>query len=378
MPFEWNTYFDNGATSYPKPAEVARNVSFYLNEIGGNYGRGFSQRNFEVSRVVEELRFALAQMIGAKKDENVIFTQNATHAINIVLKGLNLEDKEVWISPLEHNAVMRPLEHLKERKNVSIKRLPCLKDGLVDVKQLPALRKDTGLVVVNHQSNVNGLIQPIEEIKRKIGPVPMLIDGAQSIGHETIDVNDLNEVYLAMTGHKGLLGPTGTGALYMYDPGAVDVFVDGGTGSVSESTGMPKFLPDRFEAGTPNIAGLFGLSAALEHRPAKNHEKSDFLEFVKELRKIAGYQVYCAEDLERQGELISINHSRLDSSSLGERLYREYQVETRVGLHCAPFAHQTLGTFPVGTVRLAPSIYHTGSDFERLLGILVEIDRTLK
>jgi cysteine desulfurase family protein len=366
-----NGYFDCGATSFPKPPEVAREMARYLNEVGGPYGRSFYQRALEVSGVVEETRSLLADLLGAKSPERVVFTHNATHAVNIVLKGLSLQGKEVWISPLEHNAVARPLRRLKQDGQIKVRFLPAAADGRVEPERL-VFSQHTGLIVVNHQSNVNGVIQPIREIKERAGRIPVLVDAAQSLGHQPIDAGAWGIDFVAFTGHKGLLGPTGTGGLYLGGR-HLQPLIEGGTGSRSESSAMPGFLPDKFEAGTPNIAGIFGLKAALMHRPVPVHTREDFLHIIQAVRQLPGLNVQAADREDHQGELFSITSGTMDCSTLGMRLYDEYGIETRLGLHCAPLAHHHLGTFPTGTVRISPSVYHRPEDFALLLAALTAI-----
>ena len=368
---ELNGYFDCGATSFPKPAQVACEMARYLNEVGGPYGRSFYGRALEVSGVVEETRSLLAGLLRAGNSEKIIFTHNATHAVNIVVKGLALQGKEVWISPLEHNAVARPLRRLKQDGQITVRFLPAAADGRVEPDRLHFSEK-TGLIVVNHQSNVNGVIQPIREIKEKAGPIPVLVDAAQSLGHQTIDTEGWGIDFVAFTGHKGLLGPTGTGGLYLGGQ-HLNPLIEGGTGSRSESSAMPGFLPDRFEAGTPNIAGLYGLRAALLHRPVPAHTREDFLGLIRAIRQLPGLSVQAALVEEHQGELFSITAGSMDSSTLGLRLYERYGIETRLGLHCAPLAHRRIGTFPSGTVRISPSVYHSPRDLALLLAALTEI-----
>ncbi len=366
-----NGYFDCGATSFPKPPEVAREMARYLNEVGGPYGRSFYQRALEVSGVVEETRSLLADLLGAKSPERVVFTHNATHAVNIVLKGLSLQGKEVWISPLEHNAVARPLRRLKQDGQIKVRFLPAAADGRVEPERL-VFSQHTGLIVVNHQSNVNGVIQPIREIKERAGRIPVLVDAAQSLGHQPIDAGAWGIDFVAFTGHKGLLGPTGTGGLYLGGR-HLQPLIEGGTGSRSESSAMPGFLPDKFEAGTPNITGIFGLKAALMHRPVPVHTREDFLHIIQAVRQLPGLNVQAADREDHQGELFSITSGTMDCSTLGMRLYDEYGIETRLGLHCAPLAHHHLGTFPTGTVRISPSVYHCPEDFALLLAALTAI-----
>lgn len=368
-----NKYFDNGATSFPKPKEVAEAISFYLNELGGTYGRGFSRRNFEVSGLVEETRELLAEKLGIKNSSKIIFTKNATEAINIVLQGLKLTGKEVFISKLEHNAVTRPLAKLAKEENIKINYLPGHADGLLDLTRISeVVSVKPALVIVAEQSNVNGVIQPVKKLKDLLEDIPLLVDATQSLGH--LGARDYSQIdYFAFTGHKGLLGSTGTGGLYLKNENSLCSLLYGGTGSKSESFSMPDFLPDRFEAGTPNIAGIIGLGAALKNFPNERHTRKDFLDFLQSISKIRNLKVLKAENKDNQGELFSIYSEKIDCAELGRKLYENYGLETRVGLHCAPLAHQTLQTFPEGTVRIAPSIYHIKKDFDFFYQSLKEI-----
>ncbi|HJO92452.1 MAG TPA: aminotransferase class V-fold PLP-dependent enzyme [Victivallales bacterium] len=371
---DFNGYFDNAATSFPKPEEVGIETLKYLNEIGGPYGRSYYGKSLQVSRVVEYTRCMLGDYLGTECADNIVFTPNATAAINTVLKGLELDYKDILYSPLEHNAVMRPLIELEKNKNITLKKLACESDGCVDLQKLPDFITDkTALVIISHQSNVNGVIQPIGEIKSIIGDIPILIDAAQSTGHIDIDIDENKFDFVAVTGHKGLLGPTGTGCLYVKEPKLLKQFIEGGTGSKSESFETPEYLPDKFEAGTHNMSGIFGLHGALLSRPEICHSFIDFQHFLNEVRNINGYKVHCANDLYRQGELFSITCSFTDISNLGLLLYEKYNIQTRVGLHCAPLAHQTINTYPNGTLRIAPSLYHSPDDFRFFIDALIDI-----
>ncbi|MBI9101289.1 MAG: aminotransferase class V-fold PLP-dependent enzyme [Spirochaetales bacterium] len=371
-----NNYFDNGATSFPKPPEVAEEISRYLNELGGPYGRSFYGRALEVSRVVEETRDLVASQLGISDGGKIVFTANATQGINTVIKGFvdRSAPCEVWISKLEHNAVTRPLYQLEQQKKINIKYLPSLSDGKIDIKELA--RTDLSgadLIVLCHQSNVNGLVQPVEKIRAAIGKTPILLDCAQSAGHITIKAEEWDVDYLAFTGHKGLLGPTGTGGLYIKDNVELQPLINGGTGSRSESWETPDFMPDRFEAGTPNIAGIFGLYGALNNYPEPRHGREDFITLLNSISELPGIKVHRARDIEDQGELFSITSSFADPSAFGMALYDAWGIETRLGLHCAPLAHKTIKTFPEGTIRIAPSPYHGLEDFEHLKKALTSI-----
>ncbi|HEX3018979.1 MAG TPA: aminotransferase class V-fold PLP-dependent enzyme [Chitinispirillaceae bacterium] len=366
-----NLYFDNAATSFPKPAAVAEYTSLYFNKSCGTYGRAAYPRIIGSTGTVEKLRELVAGILGVGNAENVVFTNNATQAINTILFGLDLHDCNILVSPLEHNAVMRPLLEISHRNNISYDILPHAPDGLIDLDKIGAyIRPATRLVIINHQSNVNGLIQPVKEIKARVGNIPVMIDLSQSLGH--IDITtDTWEVDLAVfTGHKGLLGPTGTGGFFIKDKSLVKPLIYGGTGSSSTSYEMPSVLPDKFEAGTPNVAGFYGLLGALEYRPASNHTKSEFICLLDCVSNIRNINVLRSSQTCSQGSLFSITHSNLDSGKLAEILYSRFNIETRSGLHCSPLAHQTLGTFPEGSVRFAMSPYHSKEDFAYLLKAL--------
>ncbi len=371
---QFNTYFDNAATSFPKPKQVSEEISKYLNEIGGPYGRSFYNRTFEVSKIVEETRSLLSDWIGAKDSSHIIFTQNATHAINIVLKGLSFKFKEIVISPLEHNAVCRPLQSLKKKFNIKVKYLPAFPDGSINVKQIPTIiSSNTDLVIINHESNINGVIQPVGEIKKTIGDIPILLDCAQSLGQQKFEADRDNIDYIAFTGHKALLGPPGIGGLFVKNEKSLQPLIEGGTGSQSESIDTPLFLPDKYEAGTPNLAGIFGLRAALLNRPIPFHTRNEFLTFLKSFREISKINVLCSARESTQGNLFSIQSHKMDCAILGKILFENYGIETRIGLHCAPKAHQYIGTFPQGTLRISPSIYHSEKDFEYLIDSIKKV-----
>ncbi len=370
-----NTYFDNGATSFPKPRAVADKMYTYISEIGGTYGRSAYKRVIHTSEIVETTREKMAERLGVSNPEKIVFSFNATSALNTIIFGLNLNNCHILLSPLEHNSVVRPLEYIRQRNNITCEVLPHYPDGLIDTGNIKNfLREETKLVIVNHQSNVNGCIQPIAEIKKQIGSIPILIDLAQSLGHTEIYIDNWDIDFAAFTGHKGLLGPTGTGGFFVNRPELLEPFVFGGTGSRSESFEMPVFMPDKFEAGTPNIAGIFGLLGALENPQPNFYSQEHFTALMREIEEIPYLKCHKAIDPKTQGPLFSINHRDYNCSQFADALFTRYQIETRSGLHCAPLAHQTLGTYPFGTVRIALSPYHSHNDLEYLLKSLKKME----
>ena len=365
-----NSYFDNASTSFPKPKEVAEAISDYLNNVGGTYGRGATSRILDSSAIVESCRDMLADQLGVSDAEKVFFSYGATDAACALLFGLKLEGK-VWVSPLEHNAVMRPLQSLQDKGQIEICVMPTKEDGAIDIEAFDLIdHSEDALWVVNYQSNVNGLIQPIEALSKIKAEIGLMLDLTQAMGSQTFQLEDMGIDYAFFTGHKGLLGPTGTGGYYIEKPELITPFRFGGTGSRSESFEMPEFYPDRLEAGTPNIVGIVGLEAAMSYKPEPLHSKEDFFVLLDKVKALPGIKVFAANDRSFQGEVFSITSVSMDVATLSARLYSDFQIETRSGLHCAPLAHKTLNTFPQGTVRFSTSPYHTKEDFERLYEIL--------
>jgi len=362
-----NRYFDNGSTSFPKPQQVSAAMLHYMEHVGGTYGRAAYGRVYDATSMVERCRDGLCRFFGASNAENLFFCANATTAINTIIKGLDLAGKRVLVSALEHNAVMRPIEALKP-KGISVEILPSLADGSVDVTRLNELSlQNVGMVVVNHQSNVNGAVQPIGEVSSWRKQVPLLVDASQSAGYSEILIDGWDIDFLAFTGHKGLLGPTGTGGFYAKNPELLQPFVYGGTGSQSDSFAMPHFAPDKFEAGTPNLVGIAGLLAGLENRPLPLYSSHEFLSFIDDMDLLPCITVLRALDTDKQGPLFSFYHHTIPSSQIAQQLFEEYGIEVRSGLHCAPAAHAHMGTLKTGTVRVAVSPYHTKDDFDFLL-----------
>jgi len=367
-----NLYFDNSATSFPKPPEVEIYIREYLLQ-GGTYGRGAYNRVFLASKRVEETRNLISNIIGTSLNSNILFTSNSTSALNTVIKGFNYKKGRVLISPLEHNAACRPLQHLKNLGVIEFDILPHYSDGLVDLISSKSIEFDQyDLVIVNHTSNVNGVIQPVSEIKEMIGSKPLLLDASQSVGKTEIRVDDWSIDYIALTAHKGLMGPTGVGALFVRNSDSLSPFIHGGTGSLSESFEMPEHLPDKFEAGTPNILGIYGLYGAITANTERQYSWTSFISLLKELNKLRNLKLLAANNADYQSDVFSIKPLVQSVSDLSRVLYQNYGIETRSGLHCSPLAHQTLGTFPDGTVRFSLSKYHTDNDLEFLLNCLVK------
>lgn len=368
-------YLDHAATSWPKPPAVVRTMADYLENAGGNPGRSGHRLSIAAARYVYDTRDALAELFHAPDPLRIIFTHNVTYAINLALRGLLHAGDHVVTSSIEHNSVMRPLREL-ERQGVQLTIVCCKPDGTLDLDAMRrAVTPGTRLVVVNHASNVMGAILPVKEIAQiaHAAGALLLVDAAQTAGTLPIDVAALGIDLFAFTGHKGLQGPPGTGGLVI-GPG-VDVselapLVRGGTGSRSEFEEQPDDLPDRYESGTPNGVGLAGLGAGVHWILERSvdciraHELELASALITGLRSIKGVTVYGPRDPAQSVAVVSCRVQGHRVSDIGLRLDDDYEIFCRVGLHCAPAAHKTIGTFPEGTIRLAPGIFTTLEDIQ--------------
>jgi cysteine desulfurase family protein len=363
-------YLDNAATTFPKPPEVIRAMTDFLERAGGNPGRSGHRLSIAAGRIVYDARETIAELFHARDPLRVIFTLNATHAINLALRGVLRVGDRVVTTSIEHNAVMRPLRAL-EREGVRVAIVPCARDGALNLDTLrDTLRLGAQLVVVNHASNVVGTILPIAEIARlahEVGAL-VLVDAAQTAGVVPIDIEAMQIDLLAFTGHKGLYGPPGTGGLILgerVDPALIEPLMRGGTGSHSEFEEQPNDLPDKFECGTPNGVGIAGLGAGARFVLARGieairaHEVELTRALIAGLSEIPGVIVHGTRNAELQTATVSFTATNHRVSEIGLRLDEEFEVLCRVGLHCAPAAHRTIGTFPEGTVRFAASAFTT-------------------
>lgn len=372
-----NTYFDNAATSFPKPSQVAEQMSKYLTEQGGTYGRAAYSRVQHATALVESCRDAIAGILSVPDPEKIVFTSNATTALNAIFSGLDFpKDCAIWVSPLEHNAVLRPLWNLQKRRGIQVNTLPHFPDGTIDCEALQKISMDKiDWLVINHLSNVNGLIQPLDKISAmaKANGWGIIIDASQSLGEISINAKETDVDFIAFTGHKSLMGPTGTGGFYCKNPSLLRPTIFGGTGSLSDSYEMPEEMPDRFQAGTPNIVGIVGLLAALENRPIPHHSFDQFIDLLQELESSSKIKIIKASRQKQQGELFSFTSEKASPAVIAQRLNDKFGIETRSGLHCAPLAHRTLKTFPEGTVRISLSPYHTVEDLNNLIEAIYDV-----
>ncbi len=366
-------YLDNAATSWPKPPEVAQAMARFLEETGANPGRSGHRLSIEAARLVYETRVAVSEMFGAEDPLRVVFGLNITDGLNLALHGLLKSGDHVITSSVEHNAVMRPLNDLAQ-KGVQVTKVACNGDGSLDAILVEAaIQSNTRLIVLNHASNVCGTILPIKEvgqIARKHG-VLFLLDCAQTAGVLPIDMEADGIDLLAFTGHKSLYGPMGTGGLVVgprLKPSALLPIRQGGTGSRSEQEVQPDFFPDRYESGTPNALGLAGLLAALNWLKAEGieaiREREEVLcsELLAALVEIEGVELYGTRDASKQTATVAFNIRGMEASTVGLRLDEEFDILCRVGLHCAPSAHHSLGSFPDGSVRFGLGAFNNLED----------------
>ncbi len=379
-------YLDNAATSWPKPPAVARAILDHLESAGGNPGRSGHRLSIAAAREIFQVRDALAELLGLADPLRLIFTSGTTESLNFVLNGFLHPGDHVVTSQMEHNSTMRPLRFL-ERQGVRVTVVPCAKDGSLSVGDVEkALATETRLVVLNHASNVSGTILPVAEVGalvRKHGK-HLLVDAAQTAGVLPIDMKGMGIDFLAFSGHKGLLGPTGTGGLAIgerVDLRELAAFKRGGTGSRSEFEEQPDFLPDKFEVGTPNSLGLAGLAAGVSYLTAerlsslRQHEKTLTKLLLDGLGTIPGLRLFGPGDPEKQVAVVSFTLPRLEVSEIALRLDEEFEVLCRPGLHCAPSAHRALGSFPRGTVRFSPGPFTTITDIEKAVDAVATLAR---
>lgn len=372
----FNSYFDNASTSYPKPKAVSDMITRYLTDCGGTYGRAAYQRVFEATSLVERCRDLIGEIAGWENPEQIFFTQNATMGCNALISSFPFKEGDiVFVSPLEHNAVMRPLHEASVRYKFKIHILPHYSDGRINLSLLNEEMKEKAvLAIVNHQSNVNGVIQPLAGIGAWCGKtIEFWADLSQSLGQTECLLDKWLVDAAFFTGHKSLLGPTGIGGFMSRHANERRPFIFGGTGSNSHSFEMPEELPDKYEAGTPNMVGIAGLLGALQNKPESLHNKNDFFEMLEQIKENKSLQLFCAHDKSYQGEVFSVTHSDMLPSELANRIYKEWKIETRQGLHCSPLAHRHLHTFPNGTVRFSLSPYHTTDDLKKLARILIAL-----
>jgi cysteine desulfurase family protein len=369
-------YLDNAATTFPKPSSVYKSVMRAMTVYGANPGRGSHAMAIEGARIIYETRELLAELFNLDDPMRVIFTFNATDSLNIAIKGILNSGDHVVTTEMEHNSVLRPIKKL-ESSGVENTIVRCASDGTINLVDLESAIKDnTKLIVTTHVSNLTGTIFPAEEIGKicKKHNILYLLDASQSAGVLPIDIKKYNISFLAMPGHKGLLGPQGTGALLINSDMQIEKLKEGGTGSQSSSLEHPNFYPDKLEAGTHNLPGIAGLNAGLKYilnrgiESIYSHEKGLLDIFIAEMRKNPKIKIYGPESIEHRIGVVPININGMDSSEVADILDTEYRIAVRPGLHCAPLAHKAIGTEKLGAVRFGVG------PFNKITDIMAAVD----
>ena len=381
-------YLDNASTSFPKAPTVATAISDYITNRGININRGSYSLAYDVEDTIYTTRQRLHTLFNGHDPSHVIFTQNVTMSLNMVIKGLLKAGDHVLVSSMEHNAVMRPLTQLLN-KGITFDIIPCDKTGSIQLESMDSLiRPNTVAMIINHASNVCGTIQPLESIGSicKDHNLQFIVDAAQTAGVIPIDVKACHIDALCFTGHKGLLGPQGIGGIILTKEMAQNLtpLIAGGTGSFSHLETLPTHMPDAFESGTLNLPGIIGLNEGLAYIESvgmgniHNHELALTKTFLEGLQDIEHINIIDKQNLQNRTAVVSITINGMDAASIAYELESAYHIMTRVGLHCAPRAHQTLGTYPEGTVRFSFGYTNTLEDVETALSALSTIAKSYK
>lgn len=376
-------YMDNAATSYPKPESVYLAVDRFNRLMGGNPGRGSNQSTARAGSVLLETREALARLFNIDDCMQIAFTLNITEAINTCLKGTLKPGDHVITTSMEHNSVARPLYTLA-RQGVEWTAVPCGSDGTLDSDEVKKeIKPNTRMICMLHASNLVGTIMPIEEVGRIAHEHGLLfmVDSAQSAGVLPIDVQIQNIDILTFTGHKGLLGPQGTGGMYIRTGLEVIPLKEGGTGALSEYLEQPPIMPERMESGTLNTPGIAGLLAGIRFitetglEQIRQHEMKLTAQLIQGLQGIDGAKLYGPADINRRTAVIAFNIKDKDCGEVCSQLDYEYDIITRSGLHCAPLAHRTLGTFELGSCRLSPGYFTTPEEIDQVIRAIYAISQ---
>ena len=375
-------YFDNGATSWPKPEGVYGAAEQYLRTGGANPGRSAHARSLASERLLYESRERIAMFLGARKTEEIVYTLNATDSLNMAIKGVLEAGDHVVYSPFEHNSVLRPLYSLRESGMITTTMLSGKGGDVVNADEFDrAIRPDTKLLLCTHASNITGRIMPVQAIAAVAASrgVLFLLDAAQTAGAIPLNLQEIGADMAAFTGHKSLLGPPGVGMLYLREGVSIKPWREGGTGSRSDEEKQPSFMPDYLEAGTMNTPGIAGLNEGLKYindtgvETIRNHELKLCQKLLSGLEQIPGIKIFRGSSLENYVAVVSFVMEGMDSGELGFILEEGYGILCRTGLHCAPQAHRSIGTFPGGTVRFSLGCFNTEQEVDHALQALSEI-----
>lgn len=378
-------YFDNAATSWPKPEAMIKAMADFNAHVGANPGRSGHRLSVEASRIIFNTRETIASLLGTGDPHTVIFARNATEGINTIVRGLLRPGDHVITSSMEHNSVMRPLRAL-EAEDIELTIVKCSGAGEISPDDvINSIRKNTRMIIITHASNVTGTIMPVAEIAEMAHAKGVLVcvDAAQSAGSLPINVLKDNIDILVFTGHKSLNGPQGTGGFYIRKglENLVSPLERGGTGSRSEFEEHPDFMPDRFESGTPNTIGIAGLGAGASYVAdtgvdnIRNKEIALTTLFLEGIRSIRGIRIYGDMDPFRRTALVSFTTDWMSPSEISFELDERFSIMSRPGLHCAPSAHRTIGTFPDGTVRFSFGMFNTEEEIMTAINAIETLSR---
>jgi cysteine desulfurase family protein len=376
-------YLDNASTSFPKPPEVLKQIENYINNFGVTPAHSDNQLSNQAEAIVLQTRKKLAILLGVTDHKKVSFTINATHSLNTVIQGFLREGDHALICNFSHNSAIRPLEQLRRQKNISFDRFTIDEHGKIDSNKFKRLiRPETKLIILNHVSNVLGVKAPLEQINNicKKKRIPILLDVTQSIVYEDLEIEKMGIDFVAGTGHKTLLGPSGLGFLYVANPKELPPFIQGGSvGAPSLITSHPLQPPFRFEAGTPNTTGIAGLLGGLEYieqigiNNIREHSKQILIFAHNELEKIKDVKIYGSKDINKKVPIISFSVAGALPSELAYIYANKWGIVLRSGIHCAPWIHETTGTLPTGTLRISMGNYTTKQDIEYFIKATIDI-----
>lgn len=374
-------YLDNAATTFPKPEAVYNAMMDCMKNYCANPGRAGHKLAMKAAREIYDTRENIAKLFNIDNPMNIVFTNNATDSLNLAIKGVVNKGDHIITTSMEHNSVIRPIKAL-EKIGVENTIVQCDEQGFLNVDDLEnAIKPNTKLIVTTHASNVCGTlidIKSISEIATKHN-ILYLIDASQTVGVYDIDLKAIKADMLAAPGHKGLLGPQGTGILYIREGLNIDILKEGGTGSRSEDLFQPDLLPDKYESGTHNTPGIVGLNEGVKFifkegiDKIKEHEEELCKYMLERLDEVPNIKIYGPKDANKRASVISINIGNMDSGEITFLLDSEYDIATRSGIHCAPLAHKTLGTLEQGAVRFSIGYFNTKEEIDKAITALKQI-----
>ncbi len=374
-------YLDNAATTYPKPEKVYESMMDCMKNYCANPGRAGHKLAMKAAREIYDARENIAKLFNINNPMNIVFTNNATDSLNLAIKGAVKKGDHIITTSMEHNSVIRPIKSL-EKYGIENTIVECDKEGFLDIENIKkAIKPNTRLIVTTHASNVCGTLIDIKSVGEvaKENNIIYLVDASQTAGVYDIDVKNMNIDMIAAPGHKCLLGPQGTGILYIREGLTINILKEGGTGSKSEDLFQPDLLPDKYESGTHNTPGIVGLNEGVKFvletgiEKIREHEEQLCEYMLNRLEEVPNIVIYGPKNSKKRAAVISINIDKMDSGEITFLLDSEYDIATRSGIHCAPLAHKTLGTLEQGSVRFSLGYFNTKEDIDKAIDALKDI-----